>query len=245
MDHYEPRFWRGWHHHMTLVILAHHFLVRWQQRLNQREGGPAPDNHMSLAQTQMRCPAWTPHPSLPLSVTQVRLLLRVGLAATRAGSACSLGVDCLSTTPQLRRLLFPSQATAWPSCRDCVGKTQTGSRDRCGAGGSSTMIGSPGRTSPSARTMAMTPALRMRAPCSSRPSTAAISPGWKGSNWIQGLRRPVTSTTAVFPRRKRVPVGSPSRSMPRVVTFSPICPADTANPVTRSSSWSSAWIWWT
>jgi len=38
MDHYELRFWRGWHHHMTLVILAHHFLVRLQQRLNQREG---------------------------------------------------------------------------------------------------------------------------------------------------------------------------------------------------------------
>jgi len=33
MDHYELRFWRGWHHHMTLVILAHHFLVRLRQRL--------------------------------------------------------------------------------------------------------------------------------------------------------------------------------------------------------------------
>ena len=49
MDHYELRFWRGWHHHMTLVMLAHHFLVRWQQRLNQREGGPAPHDHSSLA----------------------------------------------------------------------------------------------------------------------------------------------------------------------------------------------------
>lgn len=39
MDHYELRFWRGWHHHMTMVILAHHFLVRLQRRLNQREGG--------------------------------------------------------------------------------------------------------------------------------------------------------------------------------------------------------------
>jgi SRSO17 transposase len=39
LDHYECRFWRGWHHHMTLVILAHHFLVRLQQRLTQREGG--------------------------------------------------------------------------------------------------------------------------------------------------------------------------------------------------------------
>ncbi len=49
MDHYELRFWQGWHHHMTLVILAHHFLVRWQQRLNQREGGPAPYDHASFA----------------------------------------------------------------------------------------------------------------------------------------------------------------------------------------------------
>jgi SRSO17 transposase len=49
MDHYELRFWHGWHHHMTLVILAHHFLVRGPQHLNQREGGLAPGNHTSLA----------------------------------------------------------------------------------------------------------------------------------------------------------------------------------------------------
>jgi SRSO17 transposase len=28
MDHYEMRGWIGWHHHMLLVCLAHHFLVR-------------------------------------------------------------------------------------------------------------------------------------------------------------------------------------------------------------------------
>jgi SRSO17 transposase len=39
LDHYELRSWRGWHHHMTLVILAHFFLVRLQQRLKRREGG--------------------------------------------------------------------------------------------------------------------------------------------------------------------------------------------------------------
>lgn len=27
MDQYETRSWAGWHHHMTLVMLAHHFLV--------------------------------------------------------------------------------------------------------------------------------------------------------------------------------------------------------------------------
>ncbi len=35
LDHYETRSWVGWHHHMTLVMLAHHFLVwtrvRWQE----------------------------------------------------------------------------------------------------------------------------------------------------------------------------------------------------------------------
>jgi SRSO17 transposase len=35
MDHYEVRTWRGWHHHMTLCSLAHHFLVRVQQRLKR------------------------------------------------------------------------------------------------------------------------------------------------------------------------------------------------------------------
>jgi SRSO17 transposase len=40
LDHYECRFWRGWHHHMTLVILAHHFLVRLQGQRNRGEGGP-------------------------------------------------------------------------------------------------------------------------------------------------------------------------------------------------------------
>ena len=39
MDQYELRFWAEWHHHMTLVILAHHFLVRLQRQLSQREGG--------------------------------------------------------------------------------------------------------------------------------------------------------------------------------------------------------------
>ncbi len=36
MDHYELRFWRGWYHPMTLVILAHHFLVRLRLRQRQR-----------------------------------------------------------------------------------------------------------------------------------------------------------------------------------------------------------------
>jgi SRSO17 transposase len=35
MDHYEMRSWRGWHHHMLLVSLAHHFLVRLRIQLQE------------------------------------------------------------------------------------------------------------------------------------------------------------------------------------------------------------------
>jgi SRSO17 transposase len=43
LDQYELRFWRGWYHHMTLVLLAHHFLVRLRQRLMARAAAtPAP-----------------------------------------------------------------------------------------------------------------------------------------------------------------------------------------------------------
>jgi SRSO17 transposase len=41
LDDHELRSWPGWHHHMTLVILAHHFLVRLRQRLMAR-GQPHP-----------------------------------------------------------------------------------------------------------------------------------------------------------------------------------------------------------
>jgi len=33
MDHYEVRGWKGWHHHMTMTLLAHHFLVRQRCRM--------------------------------------------------------------------------------------------------------------------------------------------------------------------------------------------------------------------
>lgn len=39
MDHYEMRSWIGWHHHMLLVSLAHHFLVRL--RIHLQELAPA------------------------------------------------------------------------------------------------------------------------------------------------------------------------------------------------------------
>jgi len=39
MDHYEVRSWRGWHHHMTMSLLAHHFLVRQRCRLGKKSCG--------------------------------------------------------------------------------------------------------------------------------------------------------------------------------------------------------------
>ncbi len=39
MDHYQVRGWRGWHHHMTMTFLAHHFLVRLRIRLGEKITG--------------------------------------------------------------------------------------------------------------------------------------------------------------------------------------------------------------
>jgi SRSO17 transposase len=35
LDHYETRSWLGWHHHMLLSFLAHHFLVRLRVKLQE------------------------------------------------------------------------------------------------------------------------------------------------------------------------------------------------------------------
>jgi SRSO17 transposase len=39
MDHYEVRGWVGWHHHMTLTLLAHHFLVRQRCLVGKKSSG--------------------------------------------------------------------------------------------------------------------------------------------------------------------------------------------------------------
>jgi SRSO17 transposase len=63
-DHYEMRSWLGWHHHMLLVALAHHFLVRLRVRFLQLS--PA------------------------LTVYQVRLLLASVLPMPRFGTTAAL-----------------------------------------------------------------------------------------------------------------------------------------------------------
>lgn len=54
LDHYEVRGWEGWHHHMTLALLALWFLVLERRRLGEKktgaDGGPsARDLHAAVA----------------------------------------------------------------------------------------------------------------------------------------------------------------------------------------------------
>ena len=44
LDHFEGRSWTGWHHHVTLVLLAHLFLrLEQQRRSSKRTVDPARD----------------------------------------------------------------------------------------------------------------------------------------------------------------------------------------------------------
>jgi len=62
LDQYELRSWRGWHHHMTFVLLAHHFLVRMQRHLDQRGGDPSTTSrHLQPGAAGSRSlPGWDP-----------------------------------------------------------------------------------------------------------------------------------------------------------------------------------------
>lgn len=64
LDHYETRSWLGWHHHVLLACLAHHFLVRLRARWGSRS--PA------------------------LTIEQVRLLLLSVLPQPRLDPAAAL-----------------------------------------------------------------------------------------------------------------------------------------------------------
>jgi SRSO17 transposase len=60
---YQLRSWLGWHHHMTLVILAHFFLVRVQQRMQPK----AP--HLTLPQAILLLKAVLPQPKFDVKTT--------------------------------------------------------------------------------------------------------------------------------------------------------------------------------
>jgi len=42
LDHYEGRNWQGWHHHVTLVMMAHAFLTLETQRSKKTSGWTLP-----------------------------------------------------------------------------------------------------------------------------------------------------------------------------------------------------------
>lgn len=114
LDHYELRFWRGWHHHMTMVILAHHFLVRLQQRLSAREGarrangqglGRRPDHQADPSRREHAPPVpqevelrrGPPAPARRPAFANLRSRSRLGLARLPAAA-------------QSGRVLLPPQA---------------------------------------------------------------------------------------------------------------------------------------
>jgi SRSO17 transposase len=56
MDQYETRSWLGWHHHMVLVMLAHHFLVWVRQQFQEK--APA----LTLCQVRLLITSVIPKP---------------------------------------------------------------------------------------------------------------------------------------------------------------------------------------
>ncbi len=56
LDHYQTRSWLGWHHHMLMVSIAHHFLVRL--RINLKDKAPA----LTLDQVRLLLVSVLPRP---------------------------------------------------------------------------------------------------------------------------------------------------------------------------------------
>jgi SRSO17 transposase len=67
MDHYEMRSWLGWHHHMLLVSLAHHFLVRL--RIYFQEQAPA----LTIYQVRLLLTAILPAPAFDIQAALERV----------------------------------------------------------------------------------------------------------------------------------------------------------------------------
>jgi SRSO17 transposase len=58
LDHYEVRGWVGWHHHLTMTLLAQHFLMRLRRRLGgDRPGADDPPSPRAAGGDAARPPA--------------------------------------------------------------------------------------------------------------------------------------------------------------------------------------------
>jgi SRSO17 transposase len=76
-DHYEMRSWLGWHHHMLLVSLAHHFLVRLRIRFQKH----APT--LTIYQVRLLLASVLPFPvfDVPAALHRVRYYQKRNYAA--------------------------------------------------------------------------------------------------------------------------------------------------------------------
>lgn len=80
LDHYETRSWLGWHHHMLLVALAHHFLVRLRIHLHEKSSA------LTVYQVRLLLSAILPKPVFDIAAA----LYRVGYYQKRNHQAyCS------------------------------------------------------------------------------------------------------------------------------------------------------------
>lgn len=68
LDHYEMRSWLGWHHHMLLVALAHHFLVRLKIRFQDQ----APALTIYQVRLLLSCVLPAPVFDIPAALERVR-----------------------------------------------------------------------------------------------------------------------------------------------------------------------------
>jgi SRSO17 transposase len=51
LDHFETRTWQGWHHHMTLCLISHWFLLREKRRLGKKSARPHHQHDPQSART--------------------------------------------------------------------------------------------------------------------------------------------------------------------------------------------------
>jgi SRSO17 transposase len=80
LDHYEMRSWLGWHHHMLLVALAHHFLMRLRIRFHQQ----APALTLYQVRLLLACVLPTPVFDIQTALDRVRYYQKRNFVAYRS-----------------------------------------------------------------------------------------------------------------------------------------------------------------